>query len=247
MRITKKRLRQIIQEELRIINEQTDVPLRGDPGVVAYQNRPRSVKAADDRAAKALGDALSDAALDAVDDFRNTVLSNPEVVSGASLLAKGVGLGLVATANPVTTAAGMTIINASSWLDGWAALGYLNQEDYNAAAFSALGAKLKVNQATAEKFYRQVTRMRNELSKNPTIFWLVRKRAPAWAWIGASATLEATLQSAEAALESEEDRDAEHVKKFASFVKDLRENKKFLEQVEMAEAVQDFYHTQTGY
>ena len=83
--------------------------------------------------------------------------------------------------------------------------------------------------------------------KNPSTFFLIKKRAPAWAWVGASATMETALQSAEAALESEEDRDAEHVKRFSGFIKDVKENKKFLEQIEEAEALQDFYHTQTGY
>ena len=242
MKITRARLQQIIREELKIVNEQE----------ILYLDESNIVSRLGDVVRDA-GDAAIDAgntALDAVDDFVDTVLENPEVVSGASLATKGVGLGLAAIPHPAAAAAGVGLINSSAALDAIAAAGYKKQGEYNAAAFSALGAGLSVNRAVAKQFYRQVTKLRNIASKNPSTFLLVKKRAPAWAWVGASATMEATLQSAEAALESEEDQDAAHIKRIEGFIKDVKENKKFFEQIAQAEEsehLRDFYHTQTGY
>ena len=243
MRISKKRLRQIIQEELRIINEQImDVPLRGDPSVIARQHRPQSVKDSDARAAQDLEDA--------VDDFLDALAENADLMDGLSLAAKGVGIGLVAFPEPSTTAAGMAILKGSTALDALAAIGYTRQEDYNAAAFSALGAVASARAGDVMKFYKQLVRLRNKVSKNKPILYLLKKKAPAWAWVGITLSMETSLQTAEAGLEhamSEEDQDTKGIEKIKAYIKDVEDNLEFLEQVEMAEDVQDFYHTQTGY
>jgi hypothetical protein len=210
MKITRSHLRRIIREELGIINEQPmDGPLRGDPSVIAYQHRPQAVKDSDARAAQAIDDMLSDLpGYKAVQDFVDTILDNPDTMNALSLGAKVVGAGLTLFPEPTTTAAGLSILKGSSAFDVAAAAGYASEGDRNETIFSVMSALLFANAKNAQQFYRSASKLRNNLRNlrnNPSIFYLLKKGTPSWAWAGAALTLEAVINAAEKVVEEIED------------------------------------------
>ena len=212
MQITKKRLKQIIREELEIINEQPmDVPFRGDSSVIAHQQRPKAVKDADEDAAQPLVDTLDDVynmAKDAVGDFVDTILDNPDTMNALSLGAKVVGAGLTLFPEPATTAVGLSILKGSSAFDVAAAAGYASEGDRNEAIFSVMSALLFANAKNAQQFYRSASKLRNKLRNlrnNTSIFYLLKKGTPSWAWAGAALSLEAAISAAKQAVEEIED------------------------------------------